>query len=202
MIIAIFASSAQAVLVGPDYYKTPTAEAGKATSETFTVSIKTTLNGKPEPATVKMLDPKHKAAGEWDTSKGQPAVFKLKGGQDYRAEAFFLRLNNNSSAKIKSLSRNVNLTINLEYYNVSVASEHNGRSDRPAAGTIRVYFQRDPAHQIAVQHTDGYVPAVFLLEAHKRYVIAIRYDDSNVSANLNGKMLYDLAGDTKVTFDF
>jgi len=199
--LAALTVAAQAKLVGPDYYKTLTAEAA-ATSEALRVSVTTSLNGAPEPARILVFNQKGGKLAEKDAAKENPAVFKLARGADYRIEASFPRLTNSRSVAISKLSRDLAVSINLEYYHVLVRSRRNGADDYRAAATVRVYTQRDQAHPLNTGHTDGYSPTDFFLEAHKRYVFAIRYDDAEISANLNGKLLYDLSKDTALTFDY
>jgi hypothetical protein len=179
--------------------------AAETQAKKFNVLVSAKLNNQPEEAKIRIYQSSAKGAilaAEGDTSKGQPVKFKLLENNTYRIEAFFPSVNNVASRVIKKLSKDISVDLNLEYYNVRVGSLYNNRQDQSAAANIKIYDRGDQAHSLAAKHTDGYVPATFFLQAHKSYVIAISYDDKNVSANPNGKVIYDLNKDTSVVFNY
>jgi len=176
-----------------------------APAKKFNVLVNATLNNQPEDVKIKIYKSSPKGAilaAEGDTSKGQPVRFKLLEKSIYRIEAFFLKVNNTASKVIKNLSKDATVDLNLEYYNVQVSSLYKNASDRAAAANIKIYDRGDQAHSLATKYTDGYVPAAFFLQAHKSYVVAISYDNKNISANANGKVIYNLNKDTSVVFNY
>jgi hypothetical protein len=192
---AVFAAKAPAT-------KQTTAE---APAKKFTVLVNAMLNNQPEDVKIKIYKSSPRGAilaAEGDTSKGQPVKFKLLEKSVYRIEAFFPKVEDTAKKIVKDLKADTAVNLNLEYYNINVTSLYNNASDRSAAATIRIAARSNQARTIATGHTDSYAPATFFLPAHQSYVVGIKYDDSTITANPNGKVIYDLKSDASVVFNY
>ncbi|MFA4967102.1 MAG: hypothetical protein WC624_02655 [Candidatus Margulisiibacteriota bacterium] len=172
----------------------------EAAAVKYKIEVTTTINGSREAAKVTIFQSGKKMA-EADTAKKQPVLFRLDGGNNYRIEALFEKVKNSGSVKIKELSKDLKIKVNLEYYNVKVQSLYGNKADRAAAAEIRVYNRKDQARRLETKHTDGYEPVTFFLEAHKAYVFLISYDNK-ASANPNGRVVYDLNADSNILFNY
>jgi len=177
----------------------------EAPAKKFNVSVNATLNNQPKNVAIKIYQRSAKGmmlVAEADTSKGQPVKFKLTGNSNYRIEAFFSDVNDTAVGILKNLSKDATVNLNLEYYNVSVSSLYNNAADPSAAAAIRIAARSNQARTIASGHTDSYTPATFFLPARKSYVVGIKYDDANITANPNGKVIYDLKSNSSVVFNY
>jgi hypothetical protein len=183
----------------------PVLEASPEAPAKYNIQVTATITSRPEKARIRAYqispppDEKEIQVGEVTSGDGR-ARFTLDAYRPYRLEAFFPRLNDTASERIDSLSEDTGITLNLDYYHITVSSTYKKAQDLKAAAKIVVYDREYQARALASARTDSYSPADFFLPAHKAYVVRIVYDNRS-TANFNGKVLYDLSKDTALTFN-